>query len=240
LCAQNRTIPGHCEGENVDLMLRALVIEDEEVVREAVAHALTEEGFEVRCEDGGSSAEQVVTTFRPDIVLLDIVLHDGSDGLQVARRLRSASNVPVLFVTGADSVQERLAGFAVGADDYLTKPFAMEELLARVRAILQRTGQAPRRIWEVGDMMVDEDAHTVAVGDQLIDLTSIEFSLLVTFCRNPGRVLAKVQLLSEVWGFDQYSLNLVEVHVSALRRKLEAHGPRVIRTIRNVGYVLRP
>jgi DNA-binding response OmpR family regulator len=89
-------------------------------------------------------------------------------------------------------------------------------------------------------MVVDEDAHTVAVGDQLVDLTSIEFSLLVTFCRNPGRVLAKVQLLSEVWGFDQYSLNLVEVHVSALRRKLEAHGPRVIRTIRNVGYVLRP
>lgn len=221
-------------------MLRALVIEDDAVVSEAVAHALTEEGFEVRCEAGGSSAEQVVTTFRPDIVLLDIGLHDGSDGLQVARRLRSTSNVPVLFVTGAHSVQERLAGFAVGADDYLTKPFAMEELLARVRAILQRTGQAPRRLWEIGDMVVDEDAHTVAVGDQLVDLTSIEFSLLVTFCRNPGRVLAKVQLLSEVWGFDQYSLNLVEVHVSALRRKLEAHGPRVIRTIRNVGYVLRP
>jgi DNA-binding response OmpR family regulator len=236
----NRSFPGHCEGENVDLMLRALVIEDEAVVSEAVAHALTEEGFEVRCEAGGSSAEQVVTTFRPDIVLLDIGLQDGSDGLQVARRLRSTSNVPVLFVTGAHSVQERLAGFAVGADDYLTKPFAMEELLARVRAILQRTGQAPRRLWEIGDMVVDEDAHTVAVGDQLVDLTSIEFSLLVTFCRNPGRVLAKVQLLSEVWGFDQYSLNLVEVHVSALRRKLEVHGPRVIRTIRNVGYVLRP
>lgn len=221
-------------------MLRALVIEDDAVVREAVAHALMDDGFEVRSEAGGSAAEQVAMTFGPDIVLLDIGLHDGSDGLQVARRLRSTSNVPLLFVTGAHSVQERLAGFAVGADDYLTKPFAMEELLARVRAILQRTGKAPRRIWEVGGMVVDEDAHTVAVGDQLIDLTSIEFSLLVTFCRNPGRVLAKVQLLSEVWGFDQYSLNLVEVHVSALRRKLEAHGPRVIRTIRNVGYVLRP
>ena len=221
-------------------MLRALVIENDSAVREAVAHALGDDGFEVRCEAGGTSAEQVLTTFRPDIVLLDIGLDDGSNGLQVARRLRSSSDVPVLFVTGAYSVEERLAGFAAGGDDYLTKPFAMEELLARVRAILQRTGRAPRRIWEVGDMVVDEDAHTVAVGDQLIDLTSIEFSLLVTFCRNPGRVLAKVQLLSEVWGFDQYSLNLVEVHVSALRRKLEAHGPRVIRTIRNVGYVLRP
>lgn len=219
---------------------RVLVVEDDASVREAVAQALADERFEVRCESGGSAAEKAVAAFRPDIVLLDVALGGDIDGLQVARRLRGASDVPILFVTGAQSVSDRLAGFAAGGDDYLTKPFAMEELLARVRAIMQRTGRVPRRVWKVGGMVVDEDAHTVAVGDQLVDLTSIEFALLVTFCRNPGRVLGKVQLLSEVWGFDQYSLNLVEVHVSALRRKLEAHAPRVIHTIRNVGYVLRP
>jgi DNA-binding response OmpR family regulator len=220
--------------------LRALVIEDEHLIREAVTEALTSEGYEVRAEAEGSSAEHLLITFQPDIVLLDIGLGVGADGLEVARRLRSASDVPLLFVTGAVADEDLLAGFEVGADDYLTKPFAMEVLLARVRAIMQRSGRLTRRVWKVGDMVVDEDAHTVAVGDELIELTSIEFALLATFCRNPGRVLAKVQLLSEVWGFDQYSLNLVEVHVSALRRKLEAHGPRVIQTIRNVGYILRP
>ena len=220
--------------------LRALVIEDERLVREAVTEALTSEGYEVRAEAEGSSAEHLLVTFQPDIVLLDIGLGESADGLEVARRLRSASDVPLLFVTGAVLVEDRLAGFEVGADDYLTKPFAMEELLARVRAVMQRAGRVTRKVWKVGDMVVDEDAHTVAVGDELVELTSIEFALLVAFCRNPGRVLAKVQLLSEVWGFDQYSLNLVEVHVSALRRKLEAHGPRTIQTIRNVGYILRP
>ncbi|HWH34055.1 MAG TPA: response regulator transcription factor [Acidimicrobiales bacterium] len=221
-------------------MMRALVFEDEPEVRELVAEALGHEGFDVRAEPGGSDAEQVVATFRPDIVLLDIGLGEGPNGFEVARRLRSASDVPMVFVSGAHGIRERLAGFAAGGDDYLTKPFAVEELLARVRAIMQRSGRAPRRVWRVGDMVVDEDAHTVAVGDSLVDLTSIEFALLVTLCRNPGRVMAKIQLLNEVWGFDQYSLNLVEVHVSALRRKLEAHGPRMIHTIRNVGYVLRP
>jgi two-component system OmpR family response regulator len=219
---------------------RVLVIEDEGPVREAVAEALVGEGFDVRAESDGSAAVHLLLTFRPDIVLLDIGLGDAVDGLKVARRLRGASDIPLIFVTGAGSLEERLAGFAVGADDYMTKPFAMEELLARVQAVLQRSGRASRRIWTVGNLVVDEDAHTVAVRDQLVDLTSIEFSLLVTFCRNPGRVVGKVQLLNEVWGFDQYSLNLVEVHVSALRRKLEAHTPRVIHTVRNVGYVLRP
>ena len=219
--------------------LRALVVEDEELVREAVAEALAGDGFDVRAEADGRMAEHLLTTFRPDIVLLDVGL-EGPDGWEVARRLRSGSDVPVLFVTGNQRLEDRLAGFAAGGDDYLTKPFAMEELLVRVRAILRRTGRRSRTLWTIGDMVVDEDAHTVAVGDELVELTSIEFALLATFCRRPGRVLSKVQLLSEVWGFDQYSLNLVEVHVSALRRKLEAHGPRVIRTIRNVGYVLRP
>ena len=172
-------------------------------------------------------------------MLLDIGLPGGVDGLTVARKIRATDNVLLVFVTGAGAEQERLKGFEVGADDYIVKPVFIPELVARVRAMLRRSNQTGRAVWRVGDLTVDEDAHTVTMCDEPVELTALEFALLACLCRTPGRVISKVQLLTEVWGFDHFSLNVVEVHVSALRKKLEAHGPRVVQTVRNVGYVVR-
>ena len=145
----------------------------------------------------------------------------------------------MLFLTAADAVEDRLRGFEVGGDDYLVKPFAMAELLARIRALLRRTGRETSATRQVRDLMIDEASRTVHRAGVQVDLTGTEFDLLWALARNPGATLSKVQLLSQVWGFDLYEPNLVEVHVSALRRKLEAHGPRVIHTERGRGYVLR-
>ena len=216
-----------------------LVVEDDDVTRAEIAAALGGAGFDVRAAADGTSAVDTVASFRPDLVLLDIGLPGGVDGLTVARKIRATDNVLLVFVTGAGAEQERLRGFEVGADDYIVKPVFIPELVARVRAMLRRSNQAGRAVWRVGDLTVDEDAHTVTMCDQPVELTALEFSLLACLCRTPGRVISKVQLLTEVWGFDHFSLNVVEVHVSALRKKLEAHGPRVVQTVRNVGYVVR-
>ena len=201
--------------------------------------ALRGAGFDVRAAADGTSAVDTVASFRPDLVLLDIGLPGGVDGLTVARKIRATDNVLLVFVTGAGAEQERLRGFEVGADDYIVKPVFIPELVARVRAMLRRSNQTGRAVWRVGDLTVDEDAHTVTMCDEPVELTALEFALLACLCRTPGRVISKVQLLTEVWGFDHFSLNVVEVHVSALRKKLEAHGPRVVQTVRNVGYVVR-
>jgi DNA-binding response OmpR family regulator len=218
---------------------RVLVVEDDETVRSAMVTVLTDEGYEVREEADGTTAAVTVALFRPDLLLLDVNLPGGPDGLSVAKHVRAAHDVPIIFVTSAGTERDRVAGFDIGADDYLVKPFSMAELLARVRAVLRRTNRLGRAIWRVGPVVVDEDSHTVAMNDHLVDLTALEFSLLACLCRSPGRVISKVQLLTEVWGFDHYALNLVEVHISSLRKKLEAHGPRVIHTVRAVGYVVR-
>jgi DNA-binding response OmpR family regulator len=215
------------------------VIEDEAGVRDAIAGALSDEGFDVRTSPDGGDTELLLDTYRPDIAILDVGLGAGPDGFSVARRLRARSDIPFLFVTSAGDLSERLTGFDIGADDYLLKPFPMAELVARVRAVLRRSDQLSRSVWRVGDILIDEDAHAVVVGAEPVVLTALEFQLLVALARRPGRVMSKVQLLNEVWGFDHYALNIVEVHVSALRKKLEAHAPRVIHTVRNVGYVLR-
>lgn len=218
---------------------RVLVVEDDDAVRAAVVAALTEEGFEIQEEVDGTDVSATIEVFRPDLVLLDIHLPGGPSGLAVAQRIRAAHDMPFIFVTSAGSEEERIAGFAVGADDYLVKPFSLGELVARSRAVLRRANRLGRSVWRVGTLVVDEEAHTVSINDQLVDLTAVEFSILARLCRSPGRVISKVQLLTDVWGFDHYALNLVEVHISALRKKLEAHGTRVIHTVRSVGYVLR-
>ena len=219
--------------------MRVVVIEDDPVVRDALVTTLEDHDYEVRAETTGTDADKIVDVFRPDMVLLDVGLPDGLDGFTVGRRIRRINDAPIVYITGADALDERLEGFRAGADDYVTKPFLMPELLARMEAVLRRSGRLDRAVWTVGDIVIDEDAHTVVVDGHPVALTAIEFSLLAALARRPGRTMSKVQLLTTVWGYDHYGVNTVEVHVSALRKKLEAHGPRTIHTVRNIGYVLR-
>lgn len=217
-----------------------LVVEDDDAVREAVAAALRGAGYEVRDEVDGLGIDRAVHAFRPDLAILDVRLATGPSGLSIARRLRRDADIPIVFLTAADSVQDLLAGFDAGADDYLSKPFAVAELLARVKALLRRSGALSSASWQVGDLVVDEEAWTAVRGDRTLELTRTEFDLLVALGAKPGRVLSKTQLLSTVWGMEVYDPNLVEVHVSSLRRKLEAEGqPRLVHTVRGAGYVLR-
>ena len=219
--------------------LRVLLVEDDALTREVLSAALAGSGFEVHAEPDGTRVERAAVTFKPDIALIDMRLGDGVDGITVARRLKGTDDFPLLFLTSATAIEDVLAAYDVGGDDYVVKPFVMAELVARMRAVLRRSGRKDRTVFELGDLRIDADGHSVVRAGQAIDLTHREFALLVEMCRHPGIVLSKLQLLTSVWGFEQYDLNVVEVHVSALRRKLEAHGPRVIHTVRNAGYVFR-
>ena len=219
--------------------VRVLVVEDDRPVRTSLEVALRQEGYEVCACPDASGIQRVVDQFRPDLAILDVHLGSGPDGYSTARLLRGQSNLPVIMLTAADSVTERLEGFNSGADDYIIKPFSMAELLARVEALLRRTGRLTSAVRQVGDVIIDDAARTVLRDGEKLDLTRTEFDLLTTLAKHPGQVLSKVQLLTQVWGFDAYDVNLVEVHMSSLRRKLEAHGPRIIQTVRGVGYVVR-
>ena len=219
---------------------RLLFIEDDSSLREAVAVTLRRAGYEVRADADGSDLNGAVATFRPDMAILDVRLPDGDEGFELAARLKAMADLPIVFVTAADNLEDRLRGFEAGADDYLVKPFAVAELLARVRAVLRRAGRLTSPTYEVYDLFVDEANRTARRGDVELSLTKTEFELLAVLAREPGRIFSKTQLLSLVWGFDGYQGNLVEVHVSALRKKLEAHGGRLIHTERGEGYVLRP
>ncbi len=219
---------------------RVLVVEDDGPIRSALDVALRGEGYEVRAEADGTCISDVAAKFRPDLAILDVRLPVGPDGYEIARLLRRAGDLPLLFLTAADALESRLAGFEAGADDYLIKPFSMAELLARGQALLRRSGRLTSSTWQLDDLVVDEAARTVVRGAHQIELTHIEFTLLCVLIRHHGRVLSKVQLLTQVWGFDAYDPNVVEVHISALRRKLEADGPRLLQTVRGLGYVLRP
>ena len=159
-------------------------------------------------------------------------------GLELARILRGGTDIPVIFVTALDDVDDRLAGFDAGADDYLVKPFAVAELLARVAAVLRRSGRLSAQLIEIADLIVDEDAGVVQRAGQPIDLTATERRLLLYLARHRGRVLSKTQIVTQVRGYEAYDPNLVEAFVSALRRKLDQHGPRLIHTVRGVGYRL--
>jgi len=215
-----------------------LLVEDDLIVRAGVEVALAGEGYAVRCECDGVDIDDAVHKFRPDLSVLDVRL-PGRDGYEIARRLRSYTDVPLLFLTAADSVEERLEGFEAGGDDYLVKPFVMAELLARVRALLHRSGKLRRTPLELGPLVIDELGRQVTHQGREVSLTRIEYELLVALAKPPGRVLSKIQLLLGVWGYEAYDDNLVEVHISALRRKLEAYGPRLVHNVRGVGFVLR-
>jgi two-component system, OmpR family, response regulator len=223
-----------------DAGLRVLLVEDDPLTREVLSAALTGTGFEVHAEADGSRVERAAQSFRPDIALIDMRLGEGVNGLTVARRLKSTDDFPLLFLTSASGIDDVLAAFDAGGDDYIVKPFVMAELLARMRAALRRNGRDARSVLELGDLVIDESAHSAVRAGRVVELTHREFSLLVMLGRHSGMVLSKVQLLANVWGFEHYDLNVVEVHVSALRKKLEEHGPRLIQTVRGVGYVFRP
>jgi DNA-binding response OmpR family regulator len=220
--------------------LRVLLVEDDPLVREVLSAALAGAGYEVQAEVDGSRVERAVAMFLPDIALIDLHLGDGVNGITVARRLRSTKEIPFVFLTGATDIEDVLAAFDVGGDDYVVKPFVMAELLVRMRAVLRRWGRIGHSILQISDLVIDMDAHSAVRAGHPIDLTHREFSLLATLAQHPGIVLSKLQLLTQVWGFEHYDLNLVEVHICALRRKLEEHGDRLIHTVRGVGYVLRP
>jgi len=216
-----------------------LVVEDDQPIRAALDVALRGEGYAVLALPDGDRLTAKVDDYRPDLALLDVRLGDGPNGYELAAGLRRRSTMPILFLTAADAVEDRLAGFEAGGDDYLIKPFSMAELLARVRALLKRSGRLSSASWQVGDLVMDEDARTVVRAGVSLDLTRTEFEMLAVLVRHVGKVLSKTQLLTQVWGFDAYDANLVEVHMSALRRKLEAAGPRIVHTVRGAGYVLR-
>jgi DNA-binding response OmpR family regulator len=219
---------------------RVAIFEDDLDLQPLLAMILKSEDYEIRAEAGGQCAADVAAQFQPDLAIIDVTLEDGFSGFDVARTLRRAdADLPIMFLTGADSLEERLAGFDAGADDYIIKPFATAELVARVHALLRRAGRNGSSVLRFADIEIDESAHLVTRAGAEVSLTATEFDLLRAFVRRPRVVLGKDGLLGDVWGYSQYDTNLVEVHVSSLRRKLEAFGPRVIHTVRSVGYVLR-
>lgn len=229
----------HTEREAGDLMEtrvgeRVLVIDGSRDVRRDVGAQLSALGLSVLAEERCGDLEPLLRVFHPRLAVVDVEQDDPRD---VVRSLRTVDPVAVILITEND-LEHRMQAFDAGADDVVVKPFAVDELVARVRAVLDRTGHG-RNVLYLADLVIDEGAHTVQRGDHLLELTATEFSLLTTLCRHAGVVLSKRQLLSNVWGFELYHVNVVEVHVCALRRKLEACGPRLIHTVRGVGYVVR-
>jgi two-component system, OmpR family, response regulator len=220
------------------LQLRVLVVEDDSSARDLLVAILEDDGYDVLALAEGSAALVAAATFKPDLALLDSGL-PGITGGDVARRLRQISDLPIIFVTAAGSAEDIRSGFKLGADDYIVKPFDPEELSWRVRAVLRRTGHAVAEVLEAGDLMVDERAFAVTRSGSPVALTAIEFNVLNVLVHNCGRVVSQGQLIGQVWGYNA-GTHLLAVHVSSLRRKLEAHGPRIIHTIRGNGYILRP
>ncbi len=226
------------------MAVRILVVDDDRAVRESLRRSLTFNGYSVSLAEDGVEALTTITEERPDAVILDVMM-PRLDGLEVCRQLRSTGDdLPILVLTARDSVSERVAGLDAGADDYLPKPFALEELLARMRALLRRStldDQADSATMTFADLTLDPVTRDVTRGTRHISLTRTEFALLEMLIANPRRVLTRSRILEEVWGFDfPTSGNALEVYVGYLRRKTEAEGePRLIHTVRGVGYVLR-
>ncbi len=225
------------------MAVRILVVDDDRAVRESLRRSLSFNGYSVALAQDGLEALDLIASDRPDALVLDVMMPK-LDGLEVCRQLRSTGDdLPILVLTARDSVSERVAGLDAGADDYLPKPFALEELLARMRALLRRTtpddGDSPAMTF--ADLSLDPVTREVTRGQRQISLTRTEFALLEMLIANPRRVLTRSRILEEVWGFDfPTSGNALEVYVGYLRRKTEAEGePRLIHTVRGVGYVLR-
>jgi two-component system response regulator MprA len=219
---------------------RVLVVEDDEEIALVLQRSLRLEGYEVRIAGDGETALDQSAAFNPDLVILDLGLPK-LDGIEVARRLRSADDVPILMLTARDALESRVEGLDSGADDYLVKPFERQELLARLRALLRRRPPRGAASLTVADLSLNPDTHEVSRGDRDIELTQREFELLEYLMRNERIVVPRQRLLEEVWGYDPFATtNTIEVFVSNLRRKLEAGGEaRLLHTIRGAGYVLR-
>ena len=223
---------------------RALVVDDEIMLAELLTMALRYDGWDVRSAGSGTEAIRAAGDFSPDVVLLDVMLPD-IDGLEVLRRLRANDpDVPVLFLTARDALEDRIAGITAGGDDYVTKPFSLEEVVARIRGLVRRRGAtllADDALLVVGDLTLDEDSHEVRRSGDPVQLTATEFELLRYFMRNPKRVLSKAQILDRVWNYDfGGQANIVELYVSYLRKKIDAGRKPMIHTLRGAGYVLKP
>ncbi|MFC9245167.1 response regulator transcription factor [Streptomyces sp. NPDC057136] len=225
--------------------VRVLVVDDEAPLAELLSMALRYEGWDVRSAGDGAGAVRAARDFRPDAVVLDVMLPD-MDGLAVLGRMRrELSDVPVLFLTARDSVEDRIAGLTAGGDDYVTKPFSLEEVVARLRGLIRRSGTAAAARSDstlaVGDLVLNEDSHEVSRGEQSIHLTATEFELLRFLMRNPRRVLSKAQILDRVWNYDfGGQANVVELYISYLRKKIDAGRSPMIHTRRGAGYLIKP
>lgn len=220
---------------------RILLIEDEEGIADFVKRGLIYEGYRVDVAYEGQQGLEMARDTPPDLVILDWML-PGLDGLEVCKRLRAASDVPILMLTAKEDVQDRVQGLDAGADDYLVKPFAFDELLARIRALFRRATPASQpEVLRFADLTLDTGTHRAQRGDRFIDLTAKEYELLELFMRNPRRVLTREMIFDRVWGYDfGGESNIIEVYVRYLRQKTEENGePRLVHTVRGVGYVLR-
>ena len=219
--------------------VRVLVVDDEPSITDAVATALRYEGYETMEVAAGRAAEQAIVSFRPDLIVLDVMLPD-LDGFAIARRLRDGNHrVPVIFLTAKDATEDKVAGLAL-ADDYVTKPFSLAEIVARVQSVLRRTRGDSDAGMRFADIVLDEETREVKRGDTPIELTRTEFELLRFLMLNPRRVLTKRQILDNVWHYDfGGDANVVETYISYLRKKLDPLGPPLIQTVRLVGYALR-
>jgi two-component system OmpR family response regulator len=221
---------------------RILVTEDEEFLREMLATALRFAGFEVRVAADGNEALALVPVFQPQLIVMDVMM-PGVDGLEACRRLRASNDsTPVIFLTARDATDDKLIGFELGGDDYLTKPFNLDELIARIRAVLHRTGEAtePDHVYRYADLVLDEETHRVFRADQQIDLSPTEFRLLRYLLMNAGKVVSKSQILDHVWNYDfGGDASIVENYISYLRKKFDAGDVKLLHTVRGVGYTIR-
>ncbi len=224
--------------------IRVLAVDDEPSITELLGMALRYEGWEVFTASRGRHAVEVAKLHKPDVAILDIMLPD-IDGFEVMRRIRADQpNIPVIFLTAKDAIRDRISGLTAGGDDYVTKPFSVEELVARLRALLRRSGTATQESNSqlvVGDLVLDEDSHEVTRDGDEIHLTNTEFELLRYLMRNPRRVLSKAQILDRVWNYDfGGQANVVELYISYLRKKIDADREPMIHTVRGAGYVIKP
>jgi two-component system OmpR family response regulator len=221
---------------------RILVVDDEPSIVEVLSMALRFQGFEVETAATGEQALAAAAAFKPHLMVLDIMLPD-MEGYDVARRLGARrAEVPIVFLSARDATEDKIRGLTIGADDYVTKPFSLEELIARIRTVLRRTGQAEpeSNLLEFEDLELDDDTREVARAGAPIDLTATEYRLLRYLMLNPRRVLTRDQILNQVWDYDfGGDARVLETYVSYLRKKLDAHGPPLIHTVRGVGYALR-
>ncbi|WP_336660529.1 response regulator transcription factor [Leucobacter sp. USHLN153] len=225
--------------------IKALVVDDEESITQLVAMALRYEGWDVETAAAGEEALEKMRSFAPDVAVLDIMLPD-FDGMQLLARIRAAGQMfPVLFLTALDSVEDRVNGLTAGGDDYVVKPFSLEELIARLRGLVRRSqitlSQNPDPILRVGDLTLNEDSYEVERAGESITVTNTEFELLRYLMRNPNRVLSKAQILDRVWAYDFTGKStVVELYISYLRKKIDAGRDPMVHTVRGAGYMLKP